>query len=109
MSRSHRNGRYGIDAPCVPVLMAAGLLVCIAMALFTPFSGWWLTAVILSIPLALYLHTTLRGKFVVWRDLLDAQAWRGNEQVLDLGCGRGAILLMAAAYISHGRAIGVDI
>ena len=109
MTRSHRNGHYGIDAPYVPALMAAGVLVCIAMALFTPFGGWSLTAFVLAILLALYLHTTLRGKFVVWRELLDAQVWQGSEQVLDLGCGRGAILLMAAAYIPRGRAIGVDI
>ena len=109
MTRSHQNGRYGIDAPYVPALMAVGVLVCIVMALFTPFSGWWLTALILATLLALYLHTTLRGKFVVWRKLLDAQTWRGNEQVLDLGCGRGAVLLMAAAHVPHGHAVGVDI
>ncbi|MEO8779638.1 MAG: class I SAM-dependent methyltransferase [Rhodanobacter sp.] len=109
MNTPHRNGSYGIDAPCVPALMAVGLVVCMAIALFTPFAGWWLSAAVLAILLALYLHTTLRGKFVVWRKLLDTQTWRGNEQVLDLGCGRGAILLMAAAYIPHGQAAGIDI
>ena len=109
MTRSHRNGRYGIDAPYVPALMAAGLLACIAMALFSPFTGWWVSAAILAVLLALYLHTTLRGKFVVWHELLGAQPWHGSEQVLDLGCGRGAVLLMAAAHIPHGRAIGIDI
>ena len=109
MNMPRRNGRYGIDAPYVPALMATGLLVCIAMALFSPFTGWWLSAAIWVALLALYLHTTWRGKFVVWRNLLDAQAWRGNEQLLDLGCGRGAVLLMAAKYIPHGHAVGVDI
>ena len=109
MTRLHRNGRYGVDAPYVPALMGAGLVVCIAMALFTPLSGWWVSAVILAILLALYLHTTLRGKFVVWHELLGAQAWQGSEQVLDLGCGRGAVLLMAAAHVPHGRTVGVDI
>ena len=109
MTGSHRNGRYGIDAPYVPALMAAGVLACIAIALFTPYGGWWISAVILTAVLALYLHTTLRGKFVVWRRLLDAQVWHGNEQVLDLGCGRGAVLLMAAAHVSHGHAVGLDI
>jgi arsenite methyltransferase len=104
-----RNGRYGIDAPYVPALMAAGLLACLGVIAFTPLKGWWLSAIILAILLALYLHTTLRGKFVVWRELLDAQTWRGSEQVLDLGCGRGAVLLMAAAHVPHGNAIGVDI
>lgn len=109
MNTPPRNGRYGIDAPYVPALMAAGLLACLGVIAFTPLKGWWLTAIILAILLALYLHTTLRGKFVVWRELLDAQTWRGSEQVLDLGCGRGAVLLMAAAHVPHGNAIGVDI
>ncbi len=109
MNTPPRNGRYGIDAPYVPALMAAGLLACLGVIAFTPLKGWWLSAIILAILLALYLHTTLRGKFVVWRELLDAQTWRGSEQVLDLGCGRGAVLLMAAAHVPHGNAIGVDI
>lgn len=109
MGTSHRHGRYGIDAPYVPLLMAAGLLVCLGVIAFTPLQGWWLTALILAALLALYLNTTLRGKFAVWRELLDARVWRGDEQVLDLGCGRGAILLMAAAHVPHGRAVGVDI
>ncbi len=109
MNTPHRNGRYGIDAPYVPALMAVGLLACIAVIAFTPLRGWWFSAIILAALLALYLHTTLRGKFVVWRELLGAQAWRGSEQVLDLGCGRGAVLLMAAAHLPHGRAVGVDI
>jgi ubiquinone/menaquinone biosynthesis C-methylase UbiE len=106
---SRRNGSYGIDAPYVPAMMAAGLLVCLGLMVFADVGGLWITAVAIAAMLALYLHTTLRGKFVVWRELLDAQAWRGDEEVLDLGCGRGALLLMAATHLPHGRATGVDI
>ena len=106
---SRRNGSYGIDAPYVPAMMAAGLLVCLGLMVFADVGGLWITAVAIAAMLALYLHTTLRGKFVVWRELLDTQAWRGDEEVLDLGCGRGAILLMAATHLPHGRATGVDI
>jgi ubiquinone/menaquinone biosynthesis C-methylase UbiE len=106
---SRRNGSYGIDAPYVPAMMAAGLLVCLCLMVFADVGGLWITAVAIAAMLALYLHTTLRGKFVVWRELLDTQAWRGDEEVLDLGCGRGAILLMAATRLPHGRATGVDI
>jgi arsenite methyltransferase len=58
---------------------------------------------------ALFLHTTLRGKFVVWDDLLDQLAWTGGEHVIDLGCGRGAVLIAAAARVPRGRAVGVDL
>lgn len=106
---SRRSGSYGIDAPYVPAMMGIGLLVCVGLMVFAHMPGLWITAVLIAIILALYLHTTLRGKFAVWRELLDAQAWRGDEEVLDLGCGRGAILLMAATHLPHGRATGVDI
>jgi ubiquinone/menaquinone biosynthesis C-methylase UbiE len=63
----------------------------------------------MSAVLGFYLHSTLRGKFVVWADLLDELNLRGDERVLDLGCGRGAVLLMAAQRLTTGRAVGVDL
>jgi len=45
----------------------------------------------------------------VWVELLDGLALRGDEQILDMGCGRGAVLLMAAQHLTTGRAVGVDI
>jgi arsenite methyltransferase len=33
----------------------------------------------------------------------------GDEQILDMGCGRGAVLLMAASLLNEGKATGVDI
>ena len=36
------------------------------------------------------------GKFKVWAQELKALGLRGDEQVVDLGCGRGAVLTMAA-------------
>jgi ubiquinone/menaquinone biosynthesis C-methylase UbiE len=58
---------------------------------------------------ASYLYGTLRGKFVVWAELLDQLRLRGDERILDLGCGRGAVLMMAAQHLTTGRAVGVDL
>jgi arsenite methyltransferase len=58
---------------------------------------------------ALFIHTTRVGKFEVWAQILDDLALRGDETLLDLGCGRGAVLLAAAKLLPNGRAIGVDI
>jgi ubiquinone/menaquinone biosynthesis C-methylase UbiE len=55
------------------------------------------------------LYATLRGKFVAWADLLDRLGLRGDERILDLGCGRGAVLLLAAQHLTTGRAVGVDL
>jgi arsenite methyltransferase len=46
---------------------------------------------------------------VVWAELLDRLRLRGDERILDLGCGRGAVLLMAAQHLTTGRAVGVDL
>ena len=41
--------------------------------------------------------------------LLDTYRWRGDETVLDVGPGRGLLLISAAKRLTTGKAIGVDI
>jgi SAM-dependent methyltransferase len=41
--------------------------------------------------------------------LLDMHAWRGDEAVLDIGCGRGLVAVAAARRVPAGRVTGVDI
>ena len=104
-----RHGSYGIDAPYAPAFMAVMTVVVLVMAIL---SGRWQRFVPVTFMLAvlgLYLHNTLRGKFVVWARLLDQLHLRGDERILDLGCGRGAVLLMAAQHLTTGRAVGVDL
>ncbi|CCF84970.1 class I SAM-dependent methyltransferase [Nitrolancea hollandica] len=49
------------------------------------------------------------GKLRERERLLDAIPWRGEETVLDVGCGRGLLLTGAARRLTGGKAIGVDI
>ncbi|MGH8145322.1 MAG: class I SAM-dependent methyltransferase [Rhodanobacteraceae bacterium] len=109
MKLSSRKGRYGIDAPYVPALMIAGALACAGLMVFAHMHGLWITVAILLLIAGIYLHTTLRGKFLAWRGLLTGLDLHGEEHLLDLGCGRGAVLLMAAEYLPKGRAVGIDI
>lgn len=103
--------RYGIDAPGVPVLFAAaGAACCLAAAARWPGRIPLAAAgTILLANAAVYLHTTLRGKLRIWERELDRAGLQGDEHLLDLGCGRGAVLIAAARRLPTGRAVGADL
>ncbi|MBV8789579.1 MAG: SAM-dependent methyltransferase, partial [Mycobacterium sp.] len=67
------------------------------------------SAGMISATVVWYMYATRTGKFVVWDRILDDLRLRGDETVLDLGCGRGAVLLATAKRLPRGRAIGVDL
>jgi hypothetical protein len=52
---------------------------------------------------------TAAAKLSVWKELLDELDLRGDEHVLDIGCGRGAVLISAAHRLPRGQATGADI
>ena len=58
---------------------------------------------------ASYLYSAGPGKRAIWAQLLDDLGLRGDEHVLDVGCGRGAVLMLAAHRVPAGRAVGADV
>ena len=77
-AQPRQGGSYGIDAPYAPAFIAAMTVIVLVMAII---SRHWQTFVPLTFMLAVlgfYLHSTLRGKFVVWTDLLDQLHLRGD-------------------------------
>jgi SAM-dependent methyltransferase len=56
-----------------------------------------------------FWYTTRRGKFIEWDRILDDLHLRGDELVLDMGCGRGAVLTAVARRLKTGRVFAVDI
>lgn len=113
---------YGLDAPGVVrnlfLVAAVGLAVWLSAAL-----GLWSGVVgpvhVAGVGFGFFLSFTLTGLYMVWaskvgklRDrerLLDRHAWRGDERVLDVGCGRGLLLVGAAKRLTTGTATGIDI
>jgi SAM-dependent methyltransferase len=110
-----RRGDYGIDAPAVPLGLGLGGLLLLALGAVGLARRSLLPVVGLAgglemlLSAASYLYTTRRGKFAVWAELLAGLHLRGDERLLDLGCGRGAVLLMAAQALPAGRAVGIDL
>ncbi len=49
------------------------------------------------------------GKLRARDQLLDRIVWRGDECVLDVGCGAGLLLVGAAKRLTSGTATGIDI
>jgi arsenite methyltransferase len=49
------------------------------------------------------------GKLILRERILNSISWRGDEQVLDVGCGRGLLLVGAAKRLQAGHAVGLDI
>lgn len=49
------------------------------------------------------------GKLRLRDKVLDGINWRGDEQVLDVGCGHGLMLIGAAKRLSGGKATGIDL
>jgi arsenite methyltransferase len=115
-SRLAIQGDYGFDAPYVPIGFGAVAIVCLAVGVILFELSWaWLAslavicAVLFSLFTLSFVWTTKRGKFAVWAELLDQLALRGDERLLDVGCGRGAVLMLAAKRLPRGRAVGLDL
>lgn len=53
--------------------------------------------------------TNLQRRLKSREKLLDLIPWRGDETVLDVGCGNGILLLGAAKRIPNGKGTGIDI
>lgn len=116
MTSVRRRGSYGVDAPPVLFGLACAVVGMVFAGIGVTFGvgiefGWipFAIAALSLVSVALYLHTTRRGKFAVWHELLGDLGLRGDERLLDLGCGRGAVLLMAAERLPAGGAVGVDL
>jgi SAM-dependent methyltransferase len=104
-----RRGSYGLDAPYLLAVLVV-LVVVAALEGAATRSPWpfaWAALVICCSGFALY--ASAHGKSSVWVELLDELDLHGDEQVLGLGCGRGAVLLAAAQLLTSGRAVGVDL
>src|SRR5262245_57304454 len=120
--RRRKRPNYGVDAPAVvrnlSLAGAAGVATWIGRYLglwsdestLAPLGyGVGGLGVLCLLVAGVRLWASRFGK-LRWREaFLNAMPWRGDETVLDVGCGRGLLLIGAAKRLTTGKPIGVDI
>jgi SAM-dependent methyltransferase len=122
---------YGIDAPGVIRNLAIAGVLALSLAIASRIgvlpeaivipvgkdaairipifpTGLWSAVGLLAGAVWMYLGSRT-GKIAERERLLDRIPWKGDEQVLDVGCGRGLVLNGAARRLTTGSATGVDI
>ncbi len=114
---------YGIDAP----LVARGWYGRAAWAFGTGFAFWFMNrqddsgpagrvlavltvAALICAGIAWFkIRSSKDGKLRLREQLLDQLALRGDEKVLDVGCGRGLLAIGAAKRLKTGKVTGIDV
>jgi SAM-dependent methyltransferase len=114
---------YGLDAPTVVRNLAIGAIACIAASLLLfsaarTINGPLATVLLLwgafagasmGIVALLMARSSRIGKLKERDHLLDSLGLAGNEVVLDVGCGRGLLVVGAATRLATGKVIGLDL
>jgi arsenite methyltransferase len=104
---SARGQAIGVGAQAAGLVLWAGVSLARGKRVTAALAGG--SAVAMVSAMGWYVYATRSGKFVVWDRVLEELRLRGDETVLDLGCGRGAVLLAAAKRLPRGRAMGADL
>lgn len=113
---------YGLDAPGVVrtffLLGSAGLIAGTLLFLAAlhgfpsmQFLAWPLASigVVFLAQGSMMIWASKCGKMYLRDHVLDTIPWRGDEQVLDVGCGHGLMLIGAAKRLPSGKATGIDL
>ena len=116
---SRKDANYGLDAPGVVRTMALIAFALIIASITLRFASSPSTRALgrtllwpggsFAITPVLMILSSRFGKLRARDRLLDALVFRGNETVLDVGCGHGLMLIGAAHRVPRGRAIGIDL
>lgn len=105
---------YGLDAPGVVRTMGSIALVIAMIVVLLPIgpglksAGTWMSASFLLSAIAMIASSRI-GKMKARDSLLDSVAIQPGDSVLDVGCGRGLLLIGAAKRATSGRAVGIDV
>lgn len=123
---------YGLDAPYVILGLLLGAVSTTAIYILSfysplvfklfftyniftfffdlsPHAQYVFCMIAMLIPAMLMILSSLWGKKRQRDILLNQYPWKGDETVLDVGCGRGLLVIGAAKRLTTGKAYGIDI
>jgi arsenite methyltransferase len=110
---------YGIDAPGVIrnlfIFSAIGFVVPVFFPLIKigavslDMSGFLWMGISCGVMGFWMLGYSIYGKLKHRDRILNMIDWKGNEQVLDVGTGRGLMMIGAAKRLTTGKSTGIDI
>jgi SAM-dependent methyltransferase len=113
---------YGIDAPPVVRNLGVGgaILIMVGIIFFklpaiprvlALIVGYWgiFAGGSMVLTSLLMVWSSKVGKLRKRESLIKSLNLKGNEIVLDAGCGRGLLLNEAAKHLPNGKAIGIDL
>ncbi len=116
---SNQKTNYGIDAPgVIRNLFFGGLILLIIRFTFPVFRigstdidiTWFIwPGAIFTVESILMMVYSLYGKYKHRSRMLALIDWKGDEQVLDIGTGKGLLMNGAAQKLTTGKSTGIDI
>lgn len=103
-------GDYGVDSSFIPVasVVGAGAFAVYGFVVRPALSLMLTLAALLIVQAYVFVRTSRQGKFVTWQKIVDELELKGDENVLDAGCGLGMVLFTMAVQLPKGEAVGVD-
>src|SRR5262249_21115564 len=107
---------YGVDSPAIIATELILSLIAFGVAAGPPhplgLPARWIGLIVcfffLFGALGMVYYSKV-GKLKLRDRLLDSIPWRGDERALDVGCGRGLLLIGVAQRLTSGKAVGVDV
>jgi len=112
-----RSANYGIDSPAIVggfLLIGLGSLGgALAVFYFGPRHLYvigllWVAGIYFVLAGSGMLWYSKFGKLRIRDQVIQQIDWSGSETVLDVGCGRGLLLIGAAHRLTTGKAVGLD-